>query len=406
MSISTSRVSGVLKSLFLSMPDPVIELNQEAPVADANQRVRYKLLDAWRGLAALAVVSLARSRTACWAARSKTSSRGYGLGQYLLYGALGVQFFFVISGYCIAGAAVQQLLEFGEAWPFVRARVRRIWPGYLASMLVALLLIGLHQYLKDQGAVDPVERYLQFGEMASPVWILSHLTLTQWPLHVKMLNGLYWTLCYEVAFYAIVALLLIPTWRLNRRGVLGAMHTLTIASLALLAIKPELRFFPLDLWPLFGLGVVVYDLTRHPKSVGVKLVAVAIATLTIAFVTQHSWGGGGLMLTSRVQFSAALAFAALLLLLKPLDNQLARWPIVKGLGRIGIFSYSLYLAHIPIRGIFLGAMTKSGILTPQTFWLVPTLFVPLSLALGWLFHRVFERPWLIKPPPPLDVRVR
>jgi exopolysaccharide production protein ExoZ len=249
MSIVLPESRGIENSL-LSMPEPVIELDQEAPVADANQRVRYKLLDAWRGLAALAVVSLHGAVPLLGGSfKSLTENTAWGK---LLYGALGVQFFFVISGYCIAGAAVQQLLDFGEAWPFVRARLRRIWPGYLASLFFALLLIGAHELLAKQGAIQPVESYVLFREMASPVWILSHLTLTQWPLHVKMLNGLYWTLNYEVAFYAIVALLLIPTWRLNRRGVLGAMHVLTIGSLALLVVKPELRFFPLDLWPLFG----------------------------------------------------------------------------------------------------------------------------------------------------------
>ena len=49
-----------IKDPFLNfnMSESVIELNQETPVADANQRVRYKLLDSWRGLAALSVVTL------------------------------------------------------------------------------------------------------------------------------------------------------------------------------------------------------------------------------------------------------------------------------------------------------------------------------------------------------------
>ena len=362
-------------------------------MADANQRVRYKLLDAWRGLAALSVVTL-HGAVPLLGGAYQNLAEGTAWGK-LLYGALGVQFFFVISGYCIAGAAVQQLLNFGEAWQFVRARVHRIWPGYLASLFFALLLIGAHEVLARQGVITPVETYLPFSAMASPTWVFSHLTLTQVPLHAKPINGLYWTLNYEVAFYAVVALLLVPTWRLNKRWVLGTLHVLTIAALTLLIVKPELRFFPFDLWPLFGLGVLVYDLTRHPKSVGVWATAGAVALMTIVFVTRHSWGGGGLMLTSRVQFTAALIFAAMLLLLKPLDNKLTRWPLFKMLGRIGVFSYSMYLAHIPIRGIFLGAMVKSGILTPETFWLVPTIFVPLSLALGWLFHRVFERPWMI-----------
>jgi exopolysaccharide production protein ExoZ len=371
----------------------ILEIDREAPLTDASLRVRYKLLDAWRGLASLAVVLL-HGGVPLLGGPLKHLAESSAWG-WLLYGALGVQFFFVISGYCIAGAAVQHLIDFGDPWPFIKARLRRIWPAYLASILLALLAMALHNGLASAGAIKPVETFnVPFEAMLSPQWLLSHLTLTQVPLNVKMLIGLYWTLCYEVAFYGIVTLLLIPLWRLSWRGVLGMLHVVTLLSLSLLVFKTEWRFFPLDLWPLFGLGVLLYDLTRNPKSLGTWLTAGVAAGLTVVFVLTRSWGGNGLMLTSRIQFGAALGFATLLGLLRPYDNTLSRWPLFKVLGRIGVFSYSLYLAHIPLRALFLGVLAKLGLATTATFWLVPTLFVPLALLGGWLFHLAFERPWI------------
>jgi peptidoglycan/LPS O-acetylase OafA/YrhL len=372
---------------------PILETDRDAPLFDASLRVRYKLLDAWRGLAALAVVALHGGVPLLGGSLKELSQTSWGL---LLYGALGVQLFFVISGYCIAGAAVQHLIDFGDPWPFIRARLRRIWPAYLASILMALLGMLVHRALADHDAIKPVETYsLTFATMSDPKWLLAHLTLTQIPLGVKkMLVGLYWTLCYEVAFYAIIALVLIPLWRLSWRGVLGMLHFLTLGALALLVLRPDLRFFPLDLWPLFGIGVLLYHATREPDSRSVQLMAAAAAALTIAFVYLHSWGGDGLMLTSRVQFGTSLCFAIALWMLRPFDNALVRFPVFRGLGRIGVFSYSLYLAHIPLRAIFLGVLNKMGLIGARNFWLVPTLFVPLALLVGWLFHLAFERPWI------------
>lgn len=367
-------------------------LEGDAPFTDANRRVRYKLLDAWRGLAALAVVALHGGVPLLDGPLKDLASGPWGV---LLYGALGVQFFFVISGYCIAGAAVQHLVDFGDPLAFIKARLRRIWPAYLASVVIALLVRPLNDLLVANGIIDAVEKSSITTQMfLDPRWILSHLTITQVPLGTKMLVGLYWTLCYEVAFYAVVALLLLPLWRLSWRGVLGMMHVITLGALTLLVLKPEMRFFPLDLWPLFGMGVLLYDLTRNPKSWGVALTAITAAALTITFVYLHTWGGGGLMLTSRVQFGAGLAFAFVLWLLRRYDNELSKWTLFRGLGKIGVFSYSMYLAHIPLRSLFVGAFSKAGLATPQTFWLVPVLFVPLSMLAGWLFHIAFERPWI------------
>jgi exopolysaccharide production protein ExoZ len=371
----------------------ILEIDREAPLSDASLRVRYKLLDAWRGLASLAVVLL-HGGVPLLGGPLKHLAESSAWG-WLLYGALGVQFFFVISGYCIAGAAVQHLIDFGDPWPFIRARLRRIWPAYLASVLLALLAMSLHGALAAAGAIQPVETFqIPFSAMTSPMWLLSHLTLTQVPLGTKMLIGLYWTLCYEVAFYGIVTFLLVPLWKLSWRGVLGMLHIVTLLSLTLLVVKAEWRFFPLDLWPLFGLGVLLYNLTRDPKNRGVQLTALAVVVLTVVFVITRSWGGNGLMLSSRVQFGAALGFAALLWALRPYDNALARWPLFKLLGRIGVFSYSLYLAHIPLRALFLGVLAKLGLASAATFWLVPTLFLPLALLGGYLFHLAFERPWI------------
>src|SRR5581483_8693591 len=94
----------------------------------------------------------------------------------------------------------------------------------------------------------------------SPVFYLASLTLTQVPLRQQSIPFVAWSLCYEVAFYAVVLLVGLVA----RNRMLAVLHLVTIGSLIALATAPELVPFPFNLWPQFGIGVVVYDLLSNP----------------------------------------------------------------------------------------------------------------------------------------------
>ena len=88
--------------------------------------------------------------------------------------------------------------------------------------------------------------------------------------HVKPLLAVFWSLCYEAAFYVLVAATLLAAVACRRvLLVLDLCHALTIlCSLALIAVPNHIPF-PLDLWPQFGLGAIVLDmmLVRRPAGI-------------------------------------------------------------------------------------------------------------------------------------------
>jgi peptidoglycan/LPS O-acetylase OafA/YrhL len=107
----------------------------------------FLLLDAWRGIAALWVVMV----HAC-VAFLVTGDNGrfvsFPLYALSIWGQLGVAMFFVISGYCITGAAYGALASGRTAGRYGLDRIRRIYPPYLAACIAALalgLLMGLAQ---------------------------------------------------------------------------------------------------------------------------------------------------------------------------------------------------------------------------------------------------------------------
>lgn len=349
----------------------------------------------WRGLACLAVVLYHES--------ALLTLRFPALGAGLLYRAnaqsgLGVQMFFVISGYCIAGAACSALRRGEGPQRFLYARVRRVYPPLWCSLALFALFSSLATALVAAGRLH-ASALADLGFLHQPLlYYLSNLTLTQIVFHQDFLSAVCWTLCYEMAFYGIVGLLL---WkpsaaRLPDAGeapLLTRLHVLTLASLALLTAAPQLRFFPLDLWPQFGLGVIVFDVLKHPREIQPKVwllaaglgIAVFVASRSLVMSVQHE--------PSRPTFTFTLLFALTLLGLYRHDDALRRVPFVRALSAVGVFSYSLYLTHLLTLGIA-SQLFRLTPLTASAHLLILTVSVLGSVLAARLFFRICEQPFL------------
>lgn len=102
-------------------------------------KVRFKLLDGLRLLAAVAVMAYhyIGKQHGYWG--EPVDEKFTFLSEYASYGALGVQLFFIVSGFVILMSA------WGRTLPqFVASRVSRLYPAYWVSVLaVAVLFIGI-----------------------------------------------------------------------------------------------------------------------------------------------------------------------------------------------------------------------------------------------------------------------
>lgn len=111
------------------------------------------------------------------------------VSQFTAYGFLGVQLFFVISGFVILLSAEGRTL--GQ---FVSARVSRLYPAYWAGVLLTAFLIVV--------VTPQFERKLTIGD------VLTNLTMLQTAFGVRHIDGVYWTLWVELLFYVLIALLI------------------------------------------------------------------------------------------------------------------------------------------------------------------------------------------------------
>ena len=173
----------------------------------------YKLLDAWRGLASLWVVLY----HACGAMLEGRSLPGGGAVMAIGgLGYLGVQMFFVISGYCISLAGCSVLRRRGRCREFIFARVRRIYPPCWVSLVFYAAFAVAAGFLAERGRISHSAMAQTNLLHQSPLYFVGNLTLTQIPLRVGFLSVVCWTLCYEVAFYLIVAAALFVALRGGR----------------------------------------------------------------------------------------------------------------------------------------------------------------------------------------------
>ena len=173
-----------------------------------------------------------------------------GLARYSWWGWVGVDLFFVVSGYVIATSAVRV-----SAGQFVRRRALRLLPAaWICATLTAIVML--------------------FGSTVPAAAIVTRWTtsMTLFPLG-QPIDEIYWTLGVEVAFYGLVAILLRgATDNRARLTTLGA--GLALASLTfwigqwtgMVSVDPQSTPIRLLLLPhggFFAVGIALHALAER-----------------------------------------------------------------------------------------------------------------------------------------------
>lgn len=347
-----------------------------APAKPAKPREsRLRALDGLRLVAALMV--------ACYhyGGRDGDVSRAWGtsprhqfpgLHQLFAYGCLGVQVFFVISGFVICMSGWGRPLR-----SFFASRASRLLPAYWAAILIITAVFAL-----------PMVAY----KALSPSDTLVNLTMLQMPLGVNRVLGVCWTLWAEVRFYALFALCIVLPGASRRRVILfcaGWTLALAIAQGAKMPLL-EIVLMP-EYAPFFIGGVGLYLVHRNRRDAyawGIVAISwligqhYAVAGLwhspsVHAFSYRSAWS---IMLIVSLGFAAVAAIA-----LGWLDWANWRWLTVAG-----ALTYPFYLVHEHLGWVVIKVLHQTlGIPSYGTFLLTAALM----LLLAWLLNRYVEN-WL------------
>jgi peptidoglycan/LPS O-acetylase OafA/YrhL len=305
-------------------------------------------------------------------------------------GLIGVDVFFVISGFLITGIIVDGLdngtFSFAE---FYRRRIRRIFPA-LAVVLAACLVAGWFLLLPDEFArlgkhaaagAGFVLNFVLWGEAG----YFDKAAVTKPLLHL-------WSLGVEEQFYIAWPLLLFATGRARLPliwlvGILLAVSFVISIMLgrsdAVMAFySPVTRF-----WELMSGGLLALAVRRSPSG-GTKpnaamahlrslLGMVAIAIPVFLLDDKSTFPGWWALLP---------VVGAYLIISAGPDAWINRVLSWRGLVAIGLISYPLYLWHWPL----LSFLTIAQSQTPPVVWRIVAVLV--SVGLAWATYRFVEKP--------------
>ena len=312
---------------------------------------------------------------------------------WLAGGFIGVDVFFVISGYLITLNILGEvrsgrfsLLE------FYRRRVKRIAPAML--VVVFATLIAAHLLLLPEDTERAAESGLWSVFSLANVYFWTHQDTSYFAAASNELPLLHlWSLGVEEQFYLLWPLLLLAARRFSHSGLLAvAMGLAALSSFWLAqAVHGAAPLFSYYMLPtragellvgaLLAFVVLGRMQSRVPRAWAGPLAATGLALVagSLVFVTEDHVFPGWLALPPTL--GAALLLLAGQLGDNPVSRGLASGPLVW----VGRISYSAYLWHWPLLAFYRYGHAQPGL--PAAFGLVV-----LTFACAYLSYRFVETP--------------
>lgn len=286
-----------------------------------TQQNRMAAIDGLRAIAVLMVVAFH------YFGRWPNDYTGLSFAPMFEFGWLGVDLFFVISGYCIAMTAERT----GSLATFWGRRFGRIYPAYVAGVFLTFALVSY------------------FGLPGKEVTLLQALgnLLFLNAIALPPVDGVYWSLIVELKFYFIYGCLLC----ISRRPsiILAGMVGLFMFGLGLrwVGIDHFDRIIRPEHIVLFLIGAALF-FAHTRNSVAQQRPYYVLAVL--AYLASFATGA----------YDAVVPYAAVTLLVGIIVIATRRLPVLHLLWPVGLISYSWYLLHQNIGLVIIRAATDAG----------------------------------------------
>ncbi|MFD8142263.1 acyltransferase family protein [Streptomyces sp. NPDC059708] len=332
-----------------------------------NGSPRLAVLDGIRVLAALAVVFYHYTVLAsAWG--GPTEGVFPVARRFTVYGWLGVEIFFLVSGFVICMSAWGRGL--GD---FAVSRVARLFPAYWAAVaLTSAVLLAWPE-------VRPAGR---------PADIVVNLSMLQGGLGVPHVDDAYWTLFVELKFYALFALVVLRG--VTYRNCVLFCGLWTAAGVVAPTVDDGLlSFFAMPSAAPYFIAGIAFHLMRRFRPNAVLWVVVGVQFLLAQhYVRDRMTSSLGPAAAEQTPVWPAhviilLGFAVMAALaLGVLDGVRWRW-----LPHAGAVSYPLYLIHMLVGMTVIHHFR--GRVAPVPLVLATTACM---LLLAWSLHRLVERP--------------
>ncbi|HSH90323.1 MAG TPA: acyltransferase family protein [Ramlibacter sp.] len=317
--------------------------------------------------------------------------RGFAVLIVLLYhaklsllpaGYLGVDVFFVISGFLITGL-IKKGIERGSFTflSFYFRRAKRLLPAAYVTFLVTALLAPFF--------LTAAEMQDFRAQMIGAVTFTANMVLWRQSGYFEGAAELkpflhVWSLAIEEQYYFILPAMLVFVPRRFWMAMAVTALVISGALCILLADRPAAQFFllPTRGWELMigSVGALLVADPRRDRWIKAAFWPALIVLLALPCVKLGRHPGPQAL---------AICIATLLVILRN-HPVLSKGFAMRGMGRVGDMSYSLYLVHWPIFAFFNNAWI--GETARDQPIEIRIGLVVLSLVLAWLLHIYIEEP--------------
>lgn len=302
------------------------------------------------------------------------------------HGAVGVSFFFVLSGFVLAWT----YRSGDSARAFYQRRFARIAPAYWVTSVLAFVVIA------------GVESDLTVSRVSRAAF--SFVALQSWVPDARVYlggNPVGWSLSDEVFFYALFPLVILAAVRMSPRGLLLCAGSLVFftAVVAPLVLAPETASSGFRIWALkispivriseFVIGMALALLLRSGVRVPqLRVLTSAAVVLSVLAYVAAGWVPTYLAIGSLtlVPFSLLIVCFAQRDLLGETGWLHSRWLVV-----LGQWSFCFYLVHQLVIRVIADEVTISGGAAARLVYVAAALI--LGIGLSAALYRFVEHPF-------------
>jgi len=300
------------------------------------------------------------------------------------FGGAGVDIFFVLSGFIITYTSKKALASSSNYGSFLKRRAIRIFPTYWiiisGFLLLQILLPTLYRTHYQLNAVNLLSTYLLL------------------PDHI-MVNGVSWTLSYELFFYFLFSFAFLIRNKLALL-ILSCIYVLCIIAMPLLHIDMgqangwiKMMFHPMNVEFFIGVAIV-FLLPAINKSTAIACICFGTAW----FIAGALYANSGHALFgspfNRVVLFGVPSFFIIMGIVKyEIAAQVNVHSILVSLGEA---SYSLYLIHLPLVFASIKILARLHISSPLVIHILIMLVVIMICAISIFFFKWVEKPMINK----------
>ena len=318
--------------------------------------------------------------------------------KYLTGGYVGVDVFFVISGFLICGLILNESLRSGHfnVLNFYERRVKRLLPA--ASIVLIASAIGAYYFLPNTRWIETARQIIASAVYAENFYLyfqsIDYLTADTPPSPVQH----YWSLSIEEQFYIVWPLLmLLAIWMYKKTSIsLRKIVGLFLASIFFASLLCSIYVTQKDPAGAYFLSTTrIWELALG----GLCAVILPFVKMPQKFIEPVLWLGLAMIFYTAFRYTDSTAFpgytallptlgtAALLVFGSFTNHTLAQKILSLSIFRfLGDISYSLYLWHWPI---IIFAQAKFGTELPV---LASIAVLALAIFLSWISKVLVEDP--------------